>query len=282
MAIEVTLTDHTTDPLRSLYTAFRVCYSSFTPAQIEARIERDRITREEMQEFVTARLATGHSSPLAQVLFEFGISGVSRAFSHQFVRHHIGITFEQQSQRYVTYKDGTYPYTVPESIRRAGMEETYTSAIAAAGQTYLELIEAGVPAEDARFLLPNATNTNFKVSVNYLELQHIADVRLCTRAQWEFRKVVSLMRAEIKRKFPEFAVYLQPKCGEFRLGYCDESFADWEGCPLGRKRPHKSTLFELYEQSREGGLDNLGDRDYQVIEAEVGEPATDAAKDEAF
>jgi len=284
MAIEVTLTDHTTDPLRSLYTAFRVCYSSFTPAQIEARIERDRITRDEMQEFVTARLATGHSSPLAQVLFEFGISGVSRAFSHQFVRHHIGITFEQQSQRYVTYKDGTYPYTVPESIRRAGMEETYTSAIAAAGKTYLELIEAGVPAEDARFLLPNATNTNFKVSVNYLELQHIADVRLCTRAQWEFRKVVSLMRAEIKRKFPELATYLQPKCGEFRLGYCDESFADWEGCPLGKKRPHKSTLFELYEQSRKGGLDNLGDRDYQVIEAD--EPGVnemgEGAKDEAF
>jgi thymidylate synthase (FAD) len=281
MAIEVVLTDHTHDPVRSLYTAFRVCYSSFTPAEIERRIESERISREEMRQFIDARLATGHSSPLAQVWFEFGISGVTRAFSHQFVRHHIGISFEQQSQRYVTYKDGTYPYTVPQSVERAGKTEAYNQAIEAAGTAYLELIEAGVPAEDARFLLPNATNTNFKVSVNYLELQHIADQRLCTRAQWEFRKVVSLMRAEIKRKFPDFARYLQPKCGEFRLGYCDESFADWEGCPLGKKRPHKSTLFELYERSRSGMLDDLNDRDYAVIESEPDEE-TDKTRGEAF
>src|SRR5687767_5794336 len=95
MAIEVKLNDHTHDPIRSLYTAFRVCYSSFTPAQIEARIEDERITHEQMREFVEARLATGHTSPLQQVWFEFGISGVSRAFSHQFVRHHMGISFEQ-------------------------------------------------------------------------------------------------------------------------------------------------------------------------------------------
>jgi thymidylate synthase (FAD) len=281
MAIEVVLTDHTHDPVRSLYTAFRVCYSSFTPAEIERRIESERISREEMQQFIEARLATGHSSPLAQVWFEFGISGVTRAFSHQFVRHHIGISFEQQSQRYVTYKDGTYPYTTPQSVERAGKSEAYNRAIEAAGAAYLELIEAGVPAEDARFLLPNATNTNFKVSVNYLEMQHIADQRLCTRAQWEFRKVVSLMRAEIKRKFPDFARYLQPKCGEFRLGYCDESFADWEGCPIGKKRPHKSTLFELYEQSKSGALDDLNDRDYAVIESEPDEE-TDKTRGEAF
>ena len=276
MPIEVRLLDHTHDAIRTLYTAYRVCYSSLTPAQIEARIDDDRITHEQMREFVDARLATGHASPLQQVWFEFGISGVSRAFSHQFVRHHIGISFEQQSQRYVTYKDGSFPFTVPDSVRRAGKTAAYQEAIEAAGRTYQELIEAGVPAEDARFLLPNATSTNFKVSVNYLELMHIADQRLCTRAQWEFRKVVSLMRAEVKRRFPELAKYLQPKCGEYRLGYCDESFADWQDCPIGRKRPHKSTLFELYEQSRRGGLGELDDRDYQVIELEeVGATSTE-------
>ncbi len=268
MPIEVRLTDHTHDPIRTLYTAFRVCYSAFTPAQIEERIEDERITHAQMREFVETRLATGHTSPLQQVWFEFGISGVSRAFSHQFVRHHMGISFEQQSQRYVTYKDGSFPYTLPESIRRAGKEDAFERAIEAAGQVYQELIEAGIPAEDARFLLPNATSTNFKVSVNYLELLHIADQRLCTRAQWEFRKVVSLMRAEVKRKFPELARYMQPKCGEFRLGYCDESYEDWEACPLGRKRPHKTTLFELYERSMKGGLGDLQDGDFQVIASE--------------
>ncbi len=273
MSIEVSLLDYTHDPIRTLYTAFRVCYSSFTPAEIEARIESERISRDEMQQFIEARLATGHASPLEQVWFEFGISGVTRAFSHQFVRHHIGISFEQQSQRYVTYKDGTYPYTVPPSVDRAGKADAFNRAIEAAGAAYLELIEAGVPAEDARFLLPNATNTNFKVSVNYLELMHIADQRLCTRAQWEFRKVVALMRAEVKRQFPYLATYLQPKCGEFRLGYCDESLADWEGCPLGRKRPHKSTLFALYEREQRGGLASLDSGDFVTIEAEQpGEP----------
>ena len=280
MAIEVTLLDHTSDPLKTLYTAFRVCYSALTPAQIEARIEDERIPREQMQSFIDARLGTGHASPLQQVWFEFGISGVSRAFSHQFVRHHMGISFEQQSQRYVTYKDGSYPYTVPESVRRAGKSEAFEQAIEAAGNAYLELVDSGVPAEDARFLLPNATNTNFKVSVNYLELLHIADLRLCTRAQWEFRKVVAMMRAEVKRAFPELAQYIQPKCGEFRLGYCDEDYEAWEACPLGAKRPHKRTLFELYDRALTAnggsgrGLGDLDDGDFEIIETEqIGEAA---------
>ena len=279
MAIEVTLLDHTHDPLKTLYTAFRVCYSALTPSQIEARIEDERIPREQMQEFIDARLGSGHASPLQQIWFEFGISGVSRAFSHQFVRHHMGISFEQQSQRYVTYKDGTYPFTLPESVRKAGKTDAFERAIDAAGEAYLELVEAGVPAEDARFLLPNATNTNFKVTVNYLELLHIADLRLCTRAQWEFRKVVAMMRAEVMRAFPELARYIQPKCGEHRLGYCDEDYEAWEACPLGAKRPHKRTLFELYERARTAnggtarGLGDLDDHDFEVIELEqVGEP----------
>ena len=270
--IAVRLLDHTSDPLRTLYTAYRVCYSSLTPAQIEARVADGRISRERMQAFVDARLDTGHASPLQQVWFEFGVSGVSRAFSHQFVRHHVGISFEQQSQRYVTYKDGAFPYTTPDSVRRAGKTDAFGRAIETAGRAYLELVEAGVPAEDARFLLPNAANTNFKVSVNYLELLHIADLRLCTRAQWEFRKVVAMMRAEVKRAFPELARYVQPKCGEARLGYCDEDYEAWEACPLGAKRPHKRTLFELYERARSSnggaarGLGDLDDADFETIE----------------
>ena len=76
-----------------------------------------------MLHFIEEKMEIGHTSPLEQVWFEFGISGVSRAFSHQFVRHRIGISFEQQSQRYVTFKGGEFPYTVPESVKRKGFQE---------------------------------------------------------------------------------------------------------------------------------------------------------------
>ena len=139
-----------------------------------------------------------------------------------------------------------------------------------------------MPGEDARFVLPNATNTNFKITINFAALLHVADLRLCTRAQWEFRRVVSLMRAEVHRRFPELARQLQPKCGERRMGYCDESLEAWQACPIGRKRPHKTLLFDIFNgyqrgtlplQNPEGaaagenaGLAPLDDGDFRLIQ----------------
>ena len=268
MTIQVKLLDHTQDPVKSLYLAYRTAYSSLTPMQINRRIEDGRISHEQMEEFIERRLQTGHASPLEQVWFEFGISGVSRTFSHQFVRHRVGISFEQQSQRYVKFKDAKFPYTVPQSVERAGLGEKMESTFAELGRLYQELLDAGVPAEDARFLLPNATSTNFKIVINFQELLHICDLRLCTRAQWEFRKVASLMRAEVNRRFKSLAKQLQPKCGERRYGYCDEDYEAWEACPLGRKRPHKRTLFELFDSYRKGELVPLDETDFKTIELE--------------
>ena len=266
MAIEVTLLSHSEDPMRSLYMAYRTCYSQLTPQQVAARIEDERIPREKMHAFIVERLKTGHASPLEQVWFEFAIAGVSRAFSHQFVRHRVGISFEQQSQRYVTYKKGKFPYSVPKSVEKAGMAEKMEELFGQAGELYEEMVAAGVPAEDARFLLPNATNTNFKITVNFQSLLHICDLRLCTRAQWEFRRVAALLRAEVARAVPELGSYLQPKCGELRTGYCDESVEDWEACPIGRVRPHKDALFRLYDQYRKGELQPLREEDWDTIE----------------
>jgi thymidylate synthase (FAD) len=246
LPIEVKLLDHSHDPIRSLYVAFYTANSATKPAEIDARIEEERITRQQMLDFIEKRLKTGHSSPLEQVWFEFAISGVSRAFSHQFVRHRIGISFAQQSQRYVAFKKANFPYTMPESVRAAGLDGKMENAFAELGRLYQEMLDAGVPAEDARFLIPNAAQTNFKITVNFQSLLHICDLRLCTRAQWEFRKVASLMRAEVNRVAPELARYLQPKCGERRTGYCDEDSKDWDKCPIGKKRPHKQGLFAGY------------------------------------
>src|SRR5687767_6264225 len=264
--IEVKLLDHSSDPIRSLYVAYRTAYSSLTPMQIERRIDDDRITRETMLDFIEKRLETGHASPLEQVWFEFGIAGVTRAFSHQFVRHHMGISFEQQSQRYVTFKGGEFPYTVPESIKKLGLAPEYEAEFDRVAELYDKLIAAGVPAEDARFVLPNAANTNFKITVNFQSLLHICDLRLCTRAQWEFRKVAALMRAEVMKVTPELGRYLQPKCGEHRLGYCDESEKDWAACPIGRVRPHKEVLMRIYEAYCKGEMQPLRAQDWDVIE----------------
>ena len=266
MAIQVTLLSHSPEPMRSLYMAYRTCYSQLTPRQIVTRIEDERITEAQMKQFIDERLKTGHASPLEQVAFEFGISGVSRAFSHQFVRHRVGISFEQQSQRYVTYKDGDFPFTVPETVRKAGKTERFQEIMEQIGAGYEELVAAGVPAEDARFLLPNATNTNFKITVNFQSLLHICDLRLCTRAQWEFRKVAALMRSEVNKVVPELGRFLQPKCGELRMGYCDESESDWAACPIGRVRPHKDVLFRIYDAHRKGELLPLRDEDWDTIE----------------
>ncbi|MBI4641443.1 MAG: FAD-dependent thymidylate synthase [Candidatus Tectomicrobia bacterium] len=123
--MEVKLIDYAHDPLQKLYAAFRTCYSSDTPLEIWEKIRSEEISKEKIEAFIMERLKTGHASPLEQVVFWFAIAGVSRALSHQLVRHRIGISFEQQSQRYVRYRKDALEYVTPESWKEAGMEEEY-------------------------------------------------------------------------------------------------------------------------------------------------------------
>ena len=255
---KVKLLDHTTDPIKMLYMSYRVCYSQLTPGEINERIEDGRISRDKMLEFCQARLATGHVSPLEQVTFQFGIWNVSRAFSHQLVRHRVGWSYEQQSQRYVTYKAGDFPYLVPKSIKESSAYEEYLNLMDWIPAVYDNLIRAGVPAEDARFTLPQATSTNLKVQTNFAALMHMSDLRLCLRAQWEFRRVVALMRAEIVKVEPLLGKMLQPKCGEGRLGHCDEDVDAYLACPLSKVRPHKSGVTNVDQP--------LGEEQYTAIE----------------
>jgi thymidylate synthase (FAD) len=268
--MQVKLIDYARAPMEKLYAAFRTCYSADTPIEIWEKIESQKISRDKIREFIGERLKTGHASPLEQIVFWFAIAGVSRSLSHQFVRHRIGISFEQQSQRYVRFKQDRLAYLMPESWERAKLENEFTDLLARTSELYTKALAAGIPAEDARFILPNAAPTNFHVMVNFAEMLHICDLRLCVRAQWEIRRMVALMRAEIKRALPEIAVFLQPKCGENRMGYCDESLEDWKKCPLGRVRPHKSALFELYERYGSRKAQPLREEDFRAVEEEEG------------
>jgi thymidylate synthase (FAD) len=264
--MQVKLIDYASAPLEKLYAAFRTCYSADTPIEIWEKIETEQISHEKIREFIAERLKTGHASPLEQVVFWFGISGVSRSLSHQFVRHRIGISFEQQSERYVKFKQEKLAFVLPESWSRAGLDDEFSQLLEHTSQLYARALKAGIPAEDARFILPNAAPTNFHVMVNFAEMLHICDLRLCVRAQWEIRRMVALMRSEIKKILPEIAVFLQPKCGENRMGCCDESLDEWQKCPLGRVRPHKSSLFELYDRYGSRKAQALGENEFRAVE----------------
>ncbi|HUY17975.1 MAG TPA: FAD-dependent thymidylate synthase [Candidatus Binataceae bacterium] len=265
-SMQVKLVDFAAAPLEKLYAAFRTCYTSDTPIEIWEKIEAQKISHDKIREFIGERLKTGHSSPLEQVVFWFAIANVSRSLSHQFVRHRVGISFEQQSQRYVKFKQDRLAFVLPESWRRAGLEDEFSALLDRTSELYARALKSGIPAEDARFVLPNAAPTNFHVMVNFAEMLHICDVRLCVRAQWEIRRMVAMMRAEIKRVLPEIALFLQPKCGENRMGYCDESLEDWQKCPIGKVRPHKSTLFELYDRHGSRKAQALSDAEYRAVE----------------
>ena len=264
--VQVKLIDFAKSPLEKLYAAFRTCYSSETPIEIWEKIEAEKISREKIREFIGARLKTGHASPLEQVVFWFAIANVSRSLSHQFVRHRIGISFEQQSQRYVKFKADKLAFVMPESWERAGMREEFEGLLDKTSDLYARALKAGIPAEDARFVLPNAAPTNFHVMVNFAEMLHICDLRLCVRAQWEIRRMVALMRAEIKRVLPEIAVFLQPKCGENRMGYCDESLDEYLKCPISKVRPHKAAIFEMYEKYGSRKSKPLSETEFRVVE----------------
>lgn len=232
--MRVDLVTHTPDPLAVLYRAFRACYSAEAANDLDA----EGLGRDELEDYLTRRLVTGHTQPLEQVAFVFAISGVSRAFSHQFVRHRVGISYAQQSQRYV---EGVPELVIPPSIVEDAVAVGYfEKARAAFAGAYWGLIQAGIPAEDARFVLPAAAETSMQVSINMAALLHMADRRLCTRAQWEVRRVVAAMRAEVMRTEPFLGRMLQPYCGERRAGFCDEEESAWRKCVIGRVRPHKS------------------------------------------
>src|SRR5437899_5749252 len=176
--MDVVLIDLANDPLTKLYGAYRTCYTPKTPGEVWDEIESGKITKETIRDFIAERLKPGHVSPLEQVVFWFGISGVSRSLSHQFVRHRIGISFEQQSQRYVRFtgkNEERLEFVMPDSWRDAGREKEFEGLMAEITRVYREAVAAGIPAEDARFVLPNAAPTNFQIMVNFAELLPIGD-----------------------------------------------------------------------------------------------------------
>ena len=227
-----------------IYTACRTCYSELAPDDIFERAVDGRITPEKQRELISRVIESGHGSTIEHVVFTFAVTGVSRTLSHQLVRHRAGVAFDQQSQRYVSYKKGASTM-LPDTIADAdpALLERYEDQVEGALELYTELIEAGIPGEDARFVFPNATRTNLVMTANLRALIHMSGLRLCTMAQWEIRRLFQLIRHEVFAASPFLGSFLAPKC--VALGYCDEAGNRDEHCPI---RPHKDKVLGAWAE----------------------------------
>ena len=201
--------------LKTIYTACRTCYSPDYPINIYNSTD----DTEKMLKLIERVISSGHYSTIEHIQVSFAISNVSRACTHQLVRHR-HMSFSQKSQRYVKEK-GQFDYIIPPTIdRNPELKEKFVSFMGEISGKYQEFLEAGIPAEDARSVLPNATATSMVASLNLRELIHLANLRLCTRAQKEIRILVKRMCDALIEEEPWLKVHLVPKCE--RLGYCDE------------------------------------------------------------
>lgn len=149
----------------------------------------------------------GHHSVFEHIYFTFKIEGISRACSHQLVRHR-HCSFTQRSQRYCLEDD--FGFVTPRTINK----DTFAIAMEKYQYFYDDCQIDGVPNEDARYLLPNACETELYLSCNLRELIHMANERLCKRAQWEIRELVQQMCDLVD---PELHFMLVPKCQSGRI-----------------------------------------------------------------
>ena len=192
--MKVTLTRITENPIGAIEEAACNCYNSEPTGG----------------KIMKSCYKSGHHSVLEFADFTFHIEGVSRALTHQLVRHRLA-SYAQRSQRYCD-EDG-FGYVIPTKIQNNPTALAfYEDTINKIRLSYASLQEFGIPNEDARYLLPNACETTIEVKMNFRTLIHFMNERLCTRAQWEIRQMALLMKKAIEEQYPELAKYLVPKC----------------------------------------------------------------------
>ena len=195
--MKVTLIQSTPNPVETIANIASICYDSDpkNPMGLVKHLYKN-----------------AHDSVFEHIYFTFKIEGISRACSHQLVRHR-HCSFTQRSQRYCS-EDG-FEVVKPKSFEGAyeydGWFKDFTNIIQ---DGYKDLQKQNVPNEDARYLLPNACATSLYMSLNLRELIHMANERLCTRAQWEIRDLVKEMCNLVE---PRLWFMLVPKCKSGRI-----------------------------------------------------------------
>jgi thymidylate synthase (FAD) len=227
--LKVKLLSHTPDAEKLIATAAKLCYSS---SDIESL--RDGLTDEKVESFIDMIVSIGHESVVEHVSFTFGIEGISRACSHQLVRHRIA-SYSQKSQRYVN--ENGFEFITPPAIAELPEARTeYDRIIDAITGSYeklaalltekhtVQFISQGMDEktarskasklanEDARFVLPNACETKIVVTMNVRSLFNFFRHRCCNRAQWEIRAVANEMLRQCIEVAPHIFAHAGPSC----------------------------------------------------------------------
>lgn len=204
--MKVALLQHTPEPELTIALAARLCYSNVDIAAL-----KEKLSGADIKNFLDKIMSLGHQSVLEHASFTFGVEGISRVTSHQLVRHRVA-SFSQQSQRYVSHKERFAVVTPPTIAANPEFAERFEAQVAALHAAYAALVEAGIPAEDARYLLPNATETKILVTMNARELLHFFAVRCCERAQWEIRAMAVEMLKLVRPVAPTVFRNAGPGC----------------------------------------------------------------------
>ena len=243
---KVTLLAYTPEPEKLVAAAAKLCYSSSSPQTL-----MDGLTPEKTESFLEMLQTIGHESPIEHVSFTFGIEGVSRSLLAQITRHRIA-SYSVQSQRYVREKDFQYVTppeiaAIPEALElyeqtMAQIGESYDRLAAMLKQKHTETLMAGgmeekaaarkaekMAIEDARFVLPNACDTQMVVTMNARSLYNFFRHRCCNRAQWEIREVAYQMLALVHEVAPTLFQNAGAPCicgncpeGKMSCGHQDE------------------------------------------------------------
>lgn len=194
--MKVTLIQATTNPVETIATIASICYDS-TPKHAKKLVER--------------LYKNGHHSVFEHIYFTFKIEGISRACSHQLVRHR-HCSFTQRSQRYCP--EERFGYVIPPAIEESEAIYEYAGRMTDLDLDYTCFAASGISQEDARYVLPNACETSLYLSCNLRELIHIANERLCSKSQWEIRNLVEEMVDLIDS---DLQFMLVPKCKSANL-----------------------------------------------------------------
>ena len=236
--LNVVLIRHTLSPEETVALGAKLCYSK---SDIQGL--NQKISEKDQTSFINRLMAMGHESVLEHASFTFGVEGVSRVLLAQLTRHRLA-SFSVQSQRYVSYENG-FGFIIPPSIQALGEDavEEYTRQMNTMESWYVgwqKRLGAGEHAnEDARFVLPNACETRLLMTMNVRELRHFFSLRMCTRAQWEIRRMAEKMYLECVQVAPALFADAGPGC---LRGKCPEGE---KSCGLGaRKRQEREALLK--------------------------------------